>query len=357
MDGSRPAADMTIRRSGRDPAEFPARLAEWLATVFPAERTRPGVVLRDGNDANGMSSETLILDADWTEGGERRTGRYVARVAPAQEDVPVFPEYALRSQYDTMRLVGELTEVPVPRVRWMEPTGQVIGSPFFVMDHVEGTVPQDVLPYNFGDNWLYDASPEDQRRLQDGTVETIVKLHAIPGAGSRFGFLTPRQGTAGDGPLARNLAWTKAWYDFAVDGLGRSALVERGLAWLDAHLPETRETVLCWGDARIGNILYRDFAPAAVLDWEMAAIGPRELDVSWLIFAHRVFESLAAMLELPGMPGLPSRGGRDRGVRGGQRGRPGRPAVVPRVQQRAVGDRVHAHRHTADPLRRDRAAR
>jgi aminoglycoside phosphotransferase (APT) family kinase protein len=249
-----------------------------------------------------MSSETLVLDAAWTEGSRRRTRRYVARVAPAQEDVPVFPEYALQSQYDTMRLVGKLTDVPVPRVRWMEPTGQVIGSPFFVMDHVEGVVPQDVLPYNFGDNWLFDAAPEDQRRLQDGTVEAIAKLHAIPGAGSRFDFLTPREGAPGDTPLARNLAWTRAWYDFAVAGLGRSPLVERGLAWLDAHLPETRETVLCWGDARIGNILYRDFAPAAVLDWEMAAIGPRELDVSWLIFAHRVFESLAEMLAIPGMP-------------------------------------------------------
>lgn len=85
-------------------------------------------------------------------------------------------------------------------------------------------------------------------------------------------------------------------------GLGRSPLVERGLAWLAATVPRTRETVLCWGDARIGNILYRDFTPAAVLDWEMAALGPRELDVSWLILAHRVFESITTVLALPGMP-------------------------------------------------------
>ena len=39
--------------------------------------------------------------------------------------------------------------------------------------------------------------------------------------------------------------------------------------------------VLSWGDARIGNIIYAGFEPAAVLDWEMAALGPRELDVSW----------------------------------------------------------------------------
>jgi aminoglycoside phosphotransferase (APT) family kinase protein len=304
MDRPRPPADLRLRRSGRDPGDVPGRLAEWLATVLPVGRADPGVVMRDGAEANGMSSETLFLEATWAEGGRRQAGRYVARVAPAAEDVPVFPEYALQDQYDTIRLVGELTDVPVPRVRWIESTGQVIGSPFFLMDHIEGVVPSDVLPYNFGGNWLFDASPGEQRHLQECSVGTIAKLHAIPDAQSAFGFLTPRHGSAGDTLLARNVAYTKAWYDFAVTGLGCSPNVERGLAWLEANLPETHETVLCWGDARIGNILYRDFEPVGVLDWEMAAIGPRELDISWMIFAHQVFESITDVLEMPGMPHL-----------------------------------------------------
>ena len=42
--------------------------------------------------------------------------------------------------------------------------------------------------------------------------------------------------------------------------------------------------MLSWGDSRIGNVLYEDFRPVAVLDWEMATVGPRALDVSWIIF-------------------------------------------------------------------------
>ena len=349
MDSARPPADMKLRRSGRDAGLFSARLAEWLATVLPAEDV--DVVVHDNADANGMSSETLFLDVAWTEDGRRRTDRYVARVVPAAEDVPVFHEYALQDQYDAMRLVGELTDVPVPRVRWIEPTGEVIGSPFFLMDHVEGEVPRDVLPYNFGDNWLYDAAPEDQRRLQDLSVETIAKLHAIPGAEARFGFLTPREGRAGDPLLVRNLARTRAWYDFAVAGLGRSPMVERGFAWLDAHLPSPPETVLNWGDARIGNILYRDFAPAGVLDWEMAALGPRELDISWLVLAHRVFEAITGVLEMPGMPhflreeDVTATYEKISGVALGDL------QWYPRVQRRAVGHRVPADRYAADPLR------
>lgn len=299
MTQAPPPADMKLQRSSRDATTLPTRLAGWLATHLP-EGAEPTVVMHSGIDANGMSSETLILDATWTEGGTGQIGRYVARVAPAAEDVPVFPEYALQEQFDAIRLVGELTDVPVPQVRWMEPTGEVLGTPFFLMDRVEGVVPQDVLPYNFGDNWLHDASPDDQRRLQDSTVEAIAKLHAIAAAESTFEFLDPHQ--PGETPLLRNLARTRAWYDFAVADIGRSPMVERALAWLEANVPDTSETVLCWGDSRIGNVLYQDFEPVAVLDWEMAAIGPRELDVSWIVFAHQVFESITGMLEMPGMP-------------------------------------------------------
>lgn len=301
MTQAPPPADLKMQRSSRDAATVPGLLADWLATLLPAGAD-PQVVLHSGIDANGMSSETMILDATWTEDGAERRGEYVARVAPAAADVPVFPSYALQEQYDAMRLVGELTDVPVPQVRWMEPTGSVLGTPFFLMDRVEGVIPQDVLPYNFGDNWLHDAAPADQRRLQDATVEVIARLHAIPDAATTFAFLDPHQ--PGDTPLARNLARTRAWYDFAVADIGRSPLAERGLAWLEAHLAEaeTGETVLCWGDSRIGNTIYRDFTPVAVLDWEMAAIGPRELDLSWIVFAHRVFESITGVLELPGMP-------------------------------------------------------
>ena len=83
----------------------------------------------------------------------------------------MFPSYRLDHQFEVIRLVGELTDVPVPRVRWLENTGEVLGTPFFLMDHVDGIVPPDVMPYTFGDNWFADAPAEQQRELQDATVE------------------------------------------------------------------------------------------------------------------------------------------------------------------------------------------
>lgn len=306
MPQSELPAEMTLQRSSRDQSAVHDQLEAWLSTVLP-EGSDPKVELLAGVDSNGMSSETVLLDVTTTEGGERVTGAYVARVVPAPEDLPVFEEYRLGDQYEAMRLAAELTDVPVPAVSWLEPTGAVLGTPFFLMERIEGIVPPDVLPYTFGDNWFHDATPEQQRHLQDTSVEVLAKLHAIPDAATTFAFLDPAvTGADGATPLARNLARTRSWYDFAqrADADSQpSPLIERGLAWLEANLPaDEGDPVLVWGDARIGNMMFQDFTPVAVLDWEMATIGPRELDLGWMVFAHRVFDTIATSLGVPGMP-------------------------------------------------------
>jgi aminoglycoside phosphotransferase (APT) family kinase protein len=306
-----PPADMTLQRSSRDASTVRDRLTDWLTDVLP-EGADPEVVIHDGIQANGMSSETVLLAItstvpNTTGAGERQTREYVARVAPDPKDVPVFAEYRLTDQYETIRLVGELTDVPVPAVSLNETSGRVLGTPFFLMERIDGLVPPDVMPYNFGDNWLFDASAEDQQRLQRNSVAVLAGLHGISDAATTFAFLDPATtGHAGPTPLARVLAKTRAWYEYATStdaGSPRSPLIERGLTWLEANLPpDEGDPVLVWGDARIGNMMYRDFTPVAVLDWEMATLGPRELDVAWMAFAHRVFEQITGMLTLPGMP-------------------------------------------------------
>ena len=244
----------------------------------------------------------------------------------------------------------------------MEPTGEVLGTPFFLMDRIEGIVPPDVLPYNFGDNWLFDASPEEQRRLQDSTVGVLAGLHAIPDAAATFAFLDPGRHLAG--AAASGTRW-RATSRPGVRGTSspsptsaRSPMVERDLAWLEANLPaDPGDTVLCWGDARIGNMMYRDFAPVAVLDWEMATIGPRELDVSWMVFAHQVFESIADAVRAAGHAALHARGGRrSRRTTSSPASRLGDLTWYHLYNAAAVVHRLHAHRRAADPLRRDRAA-
>lgn len=302
MSTERPSSDLTMQRSSRDASSVPERLAAWLATQMPAG-SDPEVVMHGGIDANGMSSETLVLDVVATIGGERVTTAYVARVAPSLEDFPIFPTYDLPLQYRLLEQVAAHTDVPVPTVSFLESSGDVLGQPFFLMERIEGEIPPDVLPYNFGDSWMSTGSEESLTSLQRSSVELLAHLHRVPA--SEVPDLDPAAaGHQGETLLARNLAKVAAWYEWATPDAGRSTMVERGLAWLGANLPDTddNDAVLCWGDSRIGNVIYRDFAPVAVLDWEMATVGPRALDLAWMSFAHSVFESITGMLEMPGMP-------------------------------------------------------
>ncbi|MBA2279715.1 MAG: phosphotransferase family protein [Acidimicrobiia bacterium] len=290
-------------RSSRDPALVRAGLEAWLADQLPAGAA-PAVTGLEGTSANGMSSETLLLDATWTEGGNPRAERLVARLAPDGADVPVFPAYDLERQFEVIRLVGERSDVPVPRTWWCEPDAGPIGTAFFVMSRLDGRVPPDVMPYNFGDSWLYDADPADQQRLQDATVDVLARLHAIDvdaGADDAFSFLAFAE--PGATALRRRLRHTADWFDWISRDMPRSLLVTRAFAWLDEHFPaDEGPAVVSWGDSRIGNVMYDGFEPAAVLDWEMAGLGPRELDLSWLAYAHRVFEDIAATYGMGGMP-------------------------------------------------------
>jgi aminoglycoside phosphotransferase (APT) family kinase protein len=291
-----------LQRSSRDVTTLPAVMSHWLSTVLPGGVT-PAVTVESGVDATGMSSETIILTTRWEQDGQPIEQKLVARVAPSAEDVRVFPTYRLDHQFDVIRKVAELTDVPVPPLRWLEATGDVLGTPFFVMDYVDGVVPPDMMPYTFGNNWFADAPAERRRELQDATVGVLAALHSIPNAADEFGFLS--EGQDGDTALRRHFNWVRSWYDFAVPDIGRSPLLERTFEWLEAHWPAdaaAAEPVLLWGDARVGNVLYRDFAPIAVLDWEMVALGPRELDIAWMIYAHMVFQELAGLATLPGLP-------------------------------------------------------
>ncbi|MBF6436077.1 phosphotransferase family protein [Nocardia cyriacigeorgica] len=296
-DDPAPTERRRLTTSDRDLDSFTADLSRWLGERVGADEP-PSITGLSRPEAGGMSSSTVLFDAEWLAGGQRGGGSFVARMAPEDDAFPVFETYDLATQYQVMAGVAEATDIPVPRTRWLENDPGVLGTPFFVMDRVEGRVPTDNPPYVFV-GWLFDATDEERERLTDATVEIIAKVHAIPDPVRRFPML------AGPGDaLRRHVDAQRAWYRWALADDGyRIPIIERGFDWLAAHWPaDPGPDVLTWGDARPGNIIYRGFEPAAVLDWEMAAIGPRELDVAWIIFLHRFFQDLAVRFDQPGLP-------------------------------------------------------
>jgi aminoglycoside phosphotransferase (APT) family kinase protein len=288
------------KTSTRNLAATRDALESWLATRLPAGAA-PRLSELQAPPTNGMSSETILFEATWTEDGTSGTHGLVGRIPPDPANFPVFPTYDMPGQFRSMTLVRELTDVAVPEPLWVETDASVIGQPFFVMRRVDGVVPPDIMPYTFGDNWLFDATPEQRQRVQDTSTRVLAELHAVPDPERQFGFL--HEGIDGGTPLRRHYrSQILDYYDWAAKETV-SPLLERCFTWLEDNWPDDEgETVLSWGDARIGNILYRDFEPVAVLDWEMASLGPREIDVAWFQFLHMFFQDLAGGYGLPGMP-------------------------------------------------------
>ncbi|CAB4886628.1 unannotated protein [freshwater metagenome] len=291
-------SDERPRTSTRDHQQLREQLTTWLGGHLRNATISEFVV----PSTNGMSSETILFEAQWTdESGSAASRRFVLRLPPDPGSEPVFPVYDMPRQFNVMRLVAERTDVAIPPTVWLETDPTPLGAPFFVMERIDGVVPPDLMPYTFGDNWFFDADPVDQARLQQTSIEALAKIHSISASDPEAAFLVID--APGDTPLQRHVNDQRAFYEWvAADGV-RSPLIERAFAWLDANWPSDEgDTVVSWGDARIGNIMYRDFQPVAVLDWEMAGHGPREIDLAWMIFLHRFFQDISDMMGMPGLP-------------------------------------------------------
>ncbi|GGN37991.1 phosphotransferase family protein [Streptomyces fuscichromogenes] len=282
------------RTTTRDPEDLARRLTAWLDTRLPGAKAA-GVTVPA---SNGMSSETLLFDIEHPEPPLRSCA---LRLAADPAAYTVFPSYDLTRQYRTMRLVADRTDVPVPRVLWLEEDPGPLGAPFFVMERVEGRVPPDVMPYTYEGNWLHAATDAEREHLEAASVGLLARLHdQVPPEELEF-LALPGDGDA----LHRHVESQRGYYEWVVAGLTRSPLIEAAFDRLADLWPrEPGPPVLGWGDARIGNVVYDGFDPVAVLDWEMAAPAPREVDLGWTVYLHRFFQDLTAASGQRGLPGF-----------------------------------------------------
>jgi aminoglycoside phosphotransferase (APT) family kinase protein len=294
-----PGEEIKMTVSQRDVDSLAAAVTDWLADRLGTAEP-PVISGVRMPTSGGLSSTSLLFEAEWVADGRPERGAFVARMAPESSAVPVFPKYDIPGQFELIEQVAARCDVPIPRLRWNQPDGGPLGTAFFVMDQVSGRVPLDNPPYVFG-GWLADATTQERNALTEASVRVVADLHAIAGASAAFPSLRPPDGIDS---LRWHVDQQYAYYRWALADEGFTIpIIERTLAWLEQNWPAGRgPDVLSWGDARIGNIIFDGFTPAAVLDWEMAAIGPRELDLAWFIFLHRFFQDIAEFFELPGLP-------------------------------------------------------
>jgi aminoglycoside phosphotransferase (APT) family kinase protein len=276
----------------RDPQDVARTLGSWFEQVRGVTGVEVANVRIPGS--TGFSNETILFDASWSEAGARQSSELVARIAPSS--YRVFPDDTFELQFQVM---DDLAPSPVPTaaVHWLERDAQWFGQPFWIMERVHGDIPTDTPPYACA-GWLADATVGEQARAWTSGIEAMAAIHNLPL--DQLPGATEHLIRATDPTLAeieryeRFLAW-------AEDGVPHE-LARDALQWLRKQQPPAPGLgpTLAWGDARLSNLVYRDFEVVAVLDWEMATIGDPLLDLGWWIFCDDTLTTGVGFERLPG---------------------------------------------------------
>jgi aminoglycoside phosphotransferase (APT) family kinase protein len=212
----------------------------------------------------GQSNPTYLL----TAGGKR----YVLRRRPPGKLLP--SAHAVDREYRVMSALAP-TAVPVPRTYGLCEDDAVIGTAFYVMEHVEGRVLWDPA--------LPGMEPAERAAVFDEMNRVIAALHQVDYAAVGLG----DYGKPGN-YLARQVdRWTK---QYRASETEKIPAMDSLIAWLPGHVPPGDETSVVHGDYRLDNMIWSPTEPRvlAVLDWELSTLGHPLADFSYHLMTWRV---------------------------------------------------------------------
>lgn len=215
----------------------------------------------------GQSNPTYRLDSP--------SGRsFVLRRKPPGKLLP--GAHAVDREARVMSALGQ-QGFPVPPVHGLCEDESVIGTPFFVMDMVEGRI-------------VWEASfpgmtSADRAAHFDAMNETIARLHSYDPQSIGLG----DYGRA-SGFVERQVArWSKQ-YETDIEA-GREPAMDRLVAWLKDNLPpDSGDARIVHGDYRCDNMIFAqtEARVAAVLDWELSTLGDPAADFVYHLMMYRM---------------------------------------------------------------------
>jgi aminoglycoside phosphotransferase (APT) family kinase protein len=228
---------------------------------------------------SGLSGETYIVSLE-QPGRDSATRRFVVKKEAA---TTTNPQANFNYLVQAHQVLGGIEDLRVPRVLGFEPSAAFLGAPFVVIEFIEGNIPSD-MPSYAASGWVREASADQRSRMWRSGVEFLVRLHSVDW--QAFGLDQLRLDAAGSDDLERCLTYSIDLFRQEA-GDETSSICEEAISWLRTNRPLNEVRCFCWGDARIGNIIWRDFDCAAVIDWEMSSMGCPGMDLGWWSFVHR----------------------------------------------------------------------
>lgn len=224
------------------------------------ERHVPGLraPLRLSRFSGGQSNPTYAVS-------DARGQRYVLRKKPAGQLLA--SAHAVDREYRVMRALGT-TDVPVARMHCLCEDPSVIGTPFYLMEFVDGRI--------FWDPALPELTTVERAQAYEEMNRVIAALHCVDIAAvglADFG----RPGNFVQRQVDR---WTRQYRASETDPV---PAMESLIEWLPRHLPPEGAAAICHGDFRLDNLIFHptEARVLAVLDWELSTLGDPLADLAY----------------------------------------------------------------------------
>ena len=184
------------------------------------------------------------------------------------------------------------TDVPVPKAHLLCEDAEVIGTPFYVMDFIEGRV--------FTDNTLQELAPSERTKVYDEMNRVLAALHSVD-------YLA--KGLADYGKPGNYFErQVRRWRDqYIASKTDEISSMENLMTYLQENLPQDETTTIVHGDYQLYNLMYHPSEPRvlAVLDWELSTLGHPMADLAYNCMKYHQAGELAPLV-FGGATGIPT---------------------------------------------------
>lgn len=229
---------------------------------------------------HGQSNPTyLLLDTS-------KRNSYVLRKKPPGELLP--SAHAVDREYRILSALQK-TDVPVPETFLFCEDASVVGTPFYIMERVQGRIFRDAAASGAAD-------PGERSAVFDAVNDTLAKIHCVDWRAVGLESF----GKPGNYMARQVSKWTRQYTASKTDSIKS---MDRLIAWLAENIPQDTTPTIVHGDFRLENMIFHPNEPRvlAVLDWELSTLGHPLADLAYNCMGYHIPAAGSEALGLAGI--------------------------------------------------------